>query len=216
MKELKTKGIKRIEERLEDVGGDERRRFILECAKNFKTSWIELGRALYKVQREKLYRNWGYNTFEGYAAKEIGVQKQTAMKLMRSYMFLEREEPWYLNRKEQEDASAIHSPHYEAIDVLRIAKGKKQIEAGDYERLKKRVFQDGKDHHDVKKELTSLIKQREEIEPDEARQKSRHTVIRRFISNLKSAEAEMEALKLIPQKLINETKNLIAKIEEYL
>ena len=104
-------------------------------------------------------------------------------------------------------------PNYEAVNVLRVAKEKKKVDEADYDSLKKAVFQDGKNYREVKNGLTSIIKQREEMEPEEVRKKTRIVVIRRFIANLKAVKAEMKAQKLLPQKLIGQTENLIDKIE---
>jgi len=216
MQALKTKGIKRIEDKLAEAGGDSMRRFVLECAKGFKTSWIELGRALYNVHRDKLYRRWGFNTFDGYTSKEIGIHRQTAQKLLRSYMFLEKEEAWYLEEQQGADVAPGRIPHYEAVNVLRLAKEKKRIDEQDYDILKKKVFQDGKDYREVKKDLTTLIKQDEVEQPQEVRRKSRAVVIRRYIANLKAAQKEMESLQLLPRTLMNQAATLISKIESYL
>jgi len=97
-----TKALDRIESQLETLDDNSLRHHCLTCAKEFKTSWIELGRALYAVSKNKSYRDWGFNSFEGYAAKEIGVRKQTAMKLIKSYMFLEKEEAWYLEHQKED------------------------------------------------------------------------------------------------------------------
>ena len=48
---------------------------ILENAKNFKRSWIELGRSLYSVWKDKMYKTWGYSTFDAYTSKEINIRK---------------------------------------------------------------------------------------------------------------------------------------------
>ncbi|MFH0840129.1 MAG: hypothetical protein V1883_03840, partial [Candidatus Omnitrophota bacterium] len=82
---LRTKSIEKIEQKMQDMDENSLRYQILEKVKNFKISWISLGQALYSVWKDKLYKEWGYMTFEAYTAKEIGIKKQTAMKLLRSY-----------------------------------------------------------------------------------------------------------------------------------
>ena len=66
---------------------------VLESARRFKSSWVELGERLIAVNEKKLYREWGYITFEEYCAKEVRIKKPTALKLTRAYRFLEKEEP---------------------------------------------------------------------------------------------------------------------------
>ncbi len=211
---MKPKSLENIEKKLEEMNPESLRYHILENAKSFKTSWIELGRALYTVTKDKLYKEWGYTSFEIYTAKEIGIRKQTAMKLLRSYYFLEKEEPAYLKQDYVKEADASRIPSYEAIDVLRQAKNKKTLDANDYSNLKKEIFEKGKDAREAKKNLTSLIRERQELEPEEAREKRKFATVRRFVGMLKSIKEEMEIAKLLPAPLLKEAAELIRKLEE--
>ena len=83
-----TKSLQNIEEKMKGLDENSLRYHILESAKSFKTSWVELGRSLYSVWKDKLYKEWGYSTMDAYTGKEIGIRKQTAMKLLKSYYFL--------------------------------------------------------------------------------------------------------------------------------
>lgn len=213
MDTIKTKSLEKIQHKMEAMDKDSLRYRILESAKNFKTSWIELGRALYSVWKDKLYKDWGYNSFDTYTSKEIGIRKQTALKLLRSYYFLEKEEPQYLKSDYTESAQAASLPNYESIDVLRLAKNKKSLDEDDYGNLKKSVFENGKDVREVKKDLVSLIRQRQELEPEEARQKRKTAQVKRLVSTLKSLKNEIELSKTLPQAIIKELDNLIAKLE---
>ena len=93
MEGQKPKSLRNIEDKMASLEEGSLRYHVLESAKNFKSSWIELGRSLYSVYKDKLYKAWGFNTFDAYTLKEIGIKKPTAMKLLRSYYFLEKEEP---------------------------------------------------------------------------------------------------------------------------
>lgn len=209
----KTKSIERLEQKIMEMDENTLRRHILESAKNFKTSWIELGRALYSVWRDKLYKEWGYSTFDAYVAKEIGIRKQTGMKLLRSYYFLEKEEPDYLRSDYVRETEAANVPGYESIDVLRQAKQKKGLDFGDYQQIKKEIFEKGKDAREVKKDLTALIRQRKELDPEEAHQEKRLSVLKRFLGILKTVRREMETARLGSGALIKEADSLIKKIE---
>ena len=191
---------------------DQMREHALRCAKNFKTGWMELGQVLFTIWRDKHYKNWGFSTFEAYTAKEVNIRKLTALKLIRSYHFLEKEEPDYLKDEYKESADAASVPNYEAIDVLRLAKNKKTLDSSDYNNLKKNIFK-GKDVREVRKDLTALIRNREELDPDEAWAKKRDTNLKRLLSTLKSLKNELEASKILPQAVIKEVGGLIQKIE---
>lgn len=208
--------MKNIEEKMQGLDADSLRYHILESAKNFKTSWVELGRSLYSAWKDKLYKEWGHSTFDNYVKTEIGIRKQTALKLLRSYYFLEKEEPAYLRQDYAESNEASSIPGYEAIDVLRLARSKKVLDAQDYAHLKKSIFQDGKDSSQLKKDLTQLIRQRQELEPEEAYQKRRLSTVKRFLGTLKSLQREAELSKLLPAPTIKEISLLVAKLEREL
>jgi len=211
---MKTKSIDRLEEKMKDMDTESLRFHILNNAKNFKSSWVELGRALYSVYKDKMYKEWGYSTFDIYTVKEIGIRKQTALKLLRSYMFLEKEEPQYLRKEYLEETDAAKVPSYESVDVLRQAKNKKVLDKEDYEHIKKEIFEDGKDALIARKDLTALIRERKELSPQEALEKRRSATVKRLVSVLKSLKKEAELLKLLPAALLKDTAQLISRIEE--
>jgi hypothetical protein len=198
---------------MEDLDRSSPRYKALACARDFKTSWIELGQMLYAIWKDKLYKEWGYREFETYASKEVGIRKQTALKLLRSYSFLEREEPRYLSREYNESAEAGAVPTYEAVDVLRKASGSKSVDRSDYEKIKKRVLEEGKDACEVRKDLVRIRKENAELDPEEERGEKRKQVLKRFVSALKSVRKEIKASRMLPAELIKEADSLIHKLE---
>jgi len=212
MIETKTKALRNLEEKMENIDDNSLRYHILENAKNFKSSWIELGRALYTVNKDKLYKEWGYSSFDIYTAREIGIRKQTAMKLLRSYYFLEKEEPLYLKKEYVDSSDAAVIPSYESIDILRQAKNKK-LDEQDYQDFKKEVFEKGRDARDLRRGLTSIIKQREELDPEEARERKKYSTLKRFLGVLKSLRQEMEILKLASASVVKDAASLIKRLE---
>ncbi len=210
---MKTKSLQKIERKMEGMDRDSLRYRVLQSVKNFKTSWIELGQSLYTVWKDKLYRDWGYLTFEAYTSKEIGIRKDTAMKLLKSYYFLEKEEPRYLEKDFNESSDAAAVPNFETVNVLRLAKNKKELEGSDYESLKKNAFEKGKDVREIKKDLTALLRQREELSPQESREKRKIAAVRRLISTLRALKNEIEDGKLLGAAHIKEIDNLLVKLE---
>ena len=92
----------------------------LELSKHFKTSWVALGQTLYAVYEDQLYHEWGYEKFEHYTEKELGFKKQVAMKMLRSYLFLEEDEPAYLREGYAGPRKAPYVPSLDTVNVLRI------------------------------------------------------------------------------------------------
>ncbi len=213
MDKAKTKAIRGLEQRMEDLDGSSPRYKALACARDFKTSWIELGQMLYTIWKDKLYKEWGYGEFETYALKEIGIRKQTALKLLRSYAFLEREEPRYISGEYKESAEAGSVPTYEAVDVLRKASASKNVDRRDYEKIKKRVLEEGKDAGEIRKDLVRIRKENAELDPEEERDEKRKQVLKRFVSALKSVRKEIKASRILPAELIREADSLIDKLE---
>ncbi|NQT46019.1 MAG: hypothetical protein HQ593_00885 [Candidatus Omnitrophica bacterium] len=213
MDTIKTKSIRSIENMMEGVDVSTLRHRALQNAKSFKASWIDLGQILYTIYNDKSYKEWGYSTFEVYAAKEIGIRKQTALKLLRSYYFLEKKEPSYLKKKYTEDSDTASIPTYESVDLLRLASKKKDLGEADYASIRKSVLEKGKDAKDVKKDLTTLIRRREEFGPQEARQKKRETLLKRFLSTLRSIRDEIRISKVFSAKVLKDTDKLITELE---
>lgn len=196
-----------------DVTGELLRQQIAEHAKDFKTSWVKLGQALYAVWRDKLYIAWGYDKFEYYTEQEVGLPKPMSLKLLKTYYFLETEEPAYLNKEFSETRDAVKVPGYEAVNVLRLAKQHKDLLKDDYTRLKKAVFDKGRDATAVRKDLTAIIKERKAVDPDEERDKRNEAAVRKLYNALDSFKKDMEVLKLIPDNIIEEAAALMSRLE---
>jgi len=214
MEEIKSKSLKNIEAKMENLDIHSLRYHILESAKNFKCSWIELGRSLYSVYKDKMYKEWGYLSFDIYVSREIGIRKQTAMKLLKSYYFLEKEEPQYLKNEYANTTQPANLPSYESVNILRQAKNNKGLDQDDYINLKKEIFEKGRDALEVKKNLGVIIRQRQEADPEAAQEKKRNTVLKRLLGQLRMLKQEVAVLKLLSLPLIKDLDNLIKNIDQ--
>lgn len=189
---------------------------ILQYAKDFKTSWVGLGQSLYAVWQDKLYHAWGYEKFEHYTEKEVGLKKELCLKLLKTYLFLEQEEPAYFSKEFSETRQAPNVPGYDAINVLRLAKQKKELLREDYLKLKKSIFEKGKDAGSVRKDLMALMKERKPVNPEEERDKRNEAAIRKLLDSLKSFQKDMQTLKLLPDHIVKEANGLMVKLESQL
>ncbi|MDD4203258.1 MAG: hypothetical protein PHQ52_07310 [Candidatus Omnitrophica bacterium] len=210
---MKTNAIKKLEEKMEGLDFNSIRHSILENAKNFKTSWIELGQSLYTVWKDKLYKDWGYNTFDIYTAKEVGVKKNTAAKLLKSYFFLEKQEPEYIKKTFYNDKETKTVPSFESIDLLRRAHANADIDKQDYKNIRNDILEKGKDITEVKKDLVDIMQKATDLSPLEERQKRRLIVLKRFLGTLRSLETEIKVSKLAPVNLLVDINSLLKKIE---
>lgn len=128
----------RIAARIEDLPEGSLRRRVLEGARRFKSSWVELARLLAQVRREGTWREWGFASFEGYCAKELFIRRQTVDKLTASYGFLERHEPQLARAREPRGA-----PAFEVIEVLSRAEAAGRLPDGGWESLREEVVERG-------------------------------------------------------------------------
>lgn len=199
-----------------DVTSELLRSQIREHSKSFKTSWVNLGQALYSVWRDKLFYAWGYDKFEYYVEQEVGLPKQLSLKLLKNYFFLEQEEPDYLKSGFSEAREARQVPGVEAVNVLRMAKQKKELLRDDYMKLRKDVFDKGRDASVVRKDLTAMMKERKPVDPQAEQDKCNEAAIRKLYHALDSFQKDMEVLKLIPDNIVVEAKTLMEKLEAQL
>ncbi len=190
------------------------RQQVLDAARRFKSNWVELAKYLYKIKKDRLFKEWGYTTLEGYYTKEIGIKKQTAFKLLSSYYFLTREEPQFLERNNLASGNPRTLPHYEAVNVLRKAKANKELKDNDYQRLREDVFDKASEPREVGKQFRSMLWAAKSVDPEEERQRRRLVSVKRLLSTFNSLKKEAELLKLLPGKLLEQAEKVISAIEE--
>lgn len=163
----------------------------LEAARDFKSSWIALGQYLFAIHKDKLYKDWGYLTFEAYTAAEIGIRQPTALKLLRSYQFLEKEEPAFLKQAAVEDRKPTAIPGYEAVNTLRLARQSERFPEKEYAALRQEVLEEAKPEEEVKKKVRYILKSNPVKLSAEEKENKKDIVLRRMISQLKNVRAEL-------------------------
>lgn len=208
-----SKAMQRLDERLAAATPGTIRHEALETTKRFKSSWIELGRVLWTVWKDKAFRGWGYLTFEAYCAKELGIRAATAKKLLQSYHFLEREESGLLARLSVERPAIL--PHYESVNALRLLKQRPSVPEATYQTLRAKVLEQGREAPEVRREIRTAL-EAAQPDPEAVRAARRHAAIRRMIGTLKSMRREFEAAHLVPDKLLGEIETLTKKLEQAL
>ncbi len=209
----KTKAISHIESKMTGLDESSLRYQTLQSAKRFKTSWVELGQYLHTVWREKHYKSWGYVSFESYCTKETGIRPSTALKLLRSYYFLERDEPAFLKEKLIDSDKVVDLPNFRSVDILRLAKDKKDLNNEDYKTLRYSVLDKGEEPKEVRNKLKDILESYKELDPEEEKKKRHTTTINRFLSMLRNLQREIEDSGMLSKKIVKEVDQLIAKIE---
>lgn len=197
-----------------DVRDDTLREKTLDAAKRHKASWIALGQYLYQVHKNKLFKNWGYLSFETYCVKELGMKQLTASKLLRSYSFLEQEEPRYVDPQIREEESHTAIPNYESVNLLRLAKDNKKLTPQDYAEIRESVIDKASEPKEVRAQVKKLLSEREVKDPAEERRQRRNSSIRRVVTVMTNARKELENESLLPDYLLVQMKDLIEKLRD--
>ena len=97
--------------------------------------------------------------------------------------------------------------------MLRKARSHKELSREDYTKLRKDIFEKGKDASLVRKDLTAIIKERKKIDPEEARDSRHEQSVRRLMAALRSFKKDMETLKLADPDIVEEAEGLLEKLE---
>ncbi len=148
----KSKGEMVIERIMQELDPQSERYRILASAKQFKSSWVELGEKLLEVQQKGLFRQWGYDSFEDYCSREVRIKQPTAQKLTLAYRYLEKEEPELLARRTE----LKPLPDYRSIDLLRQAREELDLPADDYANLRRTVLEEERSHPTVQKRFREV------------------------------------------------------------
>jgi len=189
----------------------------LSAAKQFKTSWIELGQYLFTIHKDKLYKAWGYLSFETYCAKELAFKQTTAAKLIKSYEFLEREEPRLTDAATSEEDPPANLPNYESVNILRLAENNEKLTPEDIHSLRKSVLEKGRDPQEVRAQMKQILEQKNaDEEPDVLKEQRKTALIRRLTSALESARREVVQDKLLPAYIVQQIEDLKSKLEDQL
>jgi len=162
---------------------------VLESAKRFKSSWVELGERLIAVNTQKLYREWGYLTFDEYCNKEVRIKKQTALKLTRAYHHLEKEEPQLLAQKEE----LRPLPDYRSIDLLSRAR-EEGISEEPYQELRKAVLEEERSH-------PTILKRYRDVAPPPPPEEQEKAALKRALSATRQLENALGELPELPDRL---------------
>ncbi len=153
--------VRRVEARIAGLEEGSLRWRVLTALKQFRASWVELGRFLNQVAYGGDYKEWGYDDFEVYCARELGLRKPTVQKLMISYNYMKKYETQRL-RSLEEDAGgeAAGAPDYQTVELLDRVRRAEDLDDDEAEELHRRVFSDddAEDETALRKELRQRLK----------------------------------------------------------
>ena len=198
------------------MANDELRIKAVEVAKKHKSSWIELGQYLFSIYKNKLFKEWGYQAFETYCQKELSIKDATASKLIKSYAFLEKEEPRIVKPDFTEEETPKKIPDYEAVNLLRLAKENKNIPTNEFAELRQEVLNEGKEPKDIRAKVKKILEYQKPKDTAEAKDQKRNGVLRRLIGFINSAKTQLEEDDLVPEHVLKQMETLAQKLADQL
>lgn len=133
---MASKTEQHLENLLKQVEPGSTRHTILHSARQFKSSWVELGQLLAQVRSAQLYQEWGYADFAQYCAREIRIRQQTADKLTCAYQYLRTHNPHAL----EDPATPVPPPDYRSLNLLDQINTENLMEPNQLEDLRRQVF----------------------------------------------------------------------------
>ena len=137
----RTKAEAQIEDAIRVHAGDAERVRVLERAKRFKRTWIELAEALVEGREGETHRRWGYGSFDEYVTRELRLKRGTVDKLCASYGFLRANAPRLL--RDAPDDYVRPVPSWQAVDYVARAEERGAAPPEVLGEMKRAVFDEG-------------------------------------------------------------------------
>jgi hypothetical protein len=124
-------------------GGDPQRVEMLQRARNFKRSWVEMAEGLLELRVSRAYEAWGYKDLYAYCAEELLIKKRSVDKLTGSYDAIQRHAPEVLaDTYDERLVPTFDSVNYFARAVDRVEEESATHDDAVVEDLRHAVFED--------------------------------------------------------------------------
>jgi hypothetical protein len=136
-----TKTDRLLEDRMLAAAGDPERVAVIERARAFKRSWIELAEALSRVAERGAWKRWGHDSFDAYVKAELAITPATASKLLGSFRFLKVQAPKVIERAQHEPNAPV--PSLRAVDFVARATERGAADPGKLLEIQRAAFEDG-------------------------------------------------------------------------
>lgn len=138
---VSTKTDREMEDTMLAVAGDPERVDVLNKARHFKRSWLELAEALTSVYERESWVQWSYASFDDYCRKELHLKKGTVAKLLGSFRFLKSHAPRVLERSHAEPMASV--PSLQAVDFVARAADRGAVDQETMEEIERAAFEEG-------------------------------------------------------------------------
>lgn len=136
-----TKTDQEMEETMLAVANDPERVEVIDKARQFKRSWLELAEALTRVYERESWVGWSYASFDDYCRKELHLKKGTVAKLLGSFRFLKSHAPRVLERSQREPTAPV--PSLQAVDFVARAADRGAVDQETMVEIERAAFDEG-------------------------------------------------------------------------
>jgi DNA-binding MarR family transcriptional regulator len=195
----------RIEERLKDLPEECTRAKALRAVQNFRRSWLSLGEHLCEVAYGGDFKEWGYESFEDYCRRELGLKVPTVKKLIVSYNYMTRNCKQLVDSARNGEATP---PEYQTVVDLCKARDRDDVDPDRLREIEARAISGEADERELRKELRSLC------EGNRLPGMQRGEELRRLISTARNLERMIKDSKVVPDGLRLRLQSMLVEIEE--
>lgn len=171
-----------------------------------QNSYVELGRLLNEVVYGGDYKEWGYDDFETYCGKELGLKKATIQKLMVSYNYMRKYQPKKLAK--MEEGGDVLLPSMDTVAALDKVERLDQTPQEEMKELRRQAFASTGEVEQaaVKKQINTAAKTLKEVDPD-AREKAA------ILSTARKLRRVMGASHFVPDGLRERIERPLTELE---
>ncbi|MDR3211298.1 MAG: hypothetical protein LBU79_05215 [Planctomycetota bacterium] len=157
---MPSSNVKKIDSQLDSLEPGSLRHQVLLSLRQFRASWVELGRLLNEVVYGGDYKTWGYDDFEVYCARELGLKKPTVQKLLVSYNYMKKYEGKRLQAFEEDTGglSDQRIPDFQTVELLDKARQDDRLSRDTVKELHRKAFDDAVEGPELRRELRQSLR----------------------------------------------------------
>jgi hypothetical protein len=200
---VKTKAEVLIDQLMQQLDPASPRYHVLASARQFKSSWVDLGEKLLKVKREGLFQEWGYQDFIDYCRKEVRIKQPTAQKLTLAYHYLAQKEPDLLRGNELQTL-----PDYRSVDLLRQAEEEQQLSQDEITQLRQAVLSEKRSFPTVRQHFNQVSR------PLRNSTEQRRIAMQAVLSASRRLSTALEGIDELKGRIIGPLNQLIDTLEQ--
>ncbi len=208
--------VKKIDDRLDKLQPGSLRHQVMTALRQFRASWIELGRLLNDVVYGGDYKEWGYDDFEVYCARELGLKKPTVQKLMVSYNYMKKYEGKRLHDFEdsrEEIAAAPEIPDFQTVELLDRVRRQDELPEEKVSELHRRAFEGEGEEPEFRRELRQCLKPKMSDDQMRDRSLSRQAELAAILRPARDLRRKLSTTRIVPGGLKERLEQCLVELE---